>query len=61
MSERNWTRTEESRPPDGAEVEAMDGSGRVTNLTFYRGMWWLPDRSMYVYYVPQFWKPRRPK
>jgi len=43
-------------PPEGVTVETVDSEGRHQDLVYDRGLWWLPDRSMYVYYTPQAWR-----
>ena len=43
-------------PPDGVEVETVDSGGHHQTLVYSKGLWWFPDRSMYVYYVPQAWR-----
>ena len=37
----------------------MDSAGTVTELVFDRGLWWFPDRQMYVYYTPVYWQEIR--
>lgn len=54
MSE--WTPTEAMRPAPGVEVEAMDSGGHVQRLVYDSNLWWFPDRSMYVYFVPKCWR-----
>ena len=56
MSERDWTLTERELPPDGQVVHTMDSGGHVHDLQRKGSLWWFADRSMYVYYVPKFWK-----
>jgi hypothetical protein len=56
MTESDWVRTADKYPPKGEVVHTMDSSGRVQPLIFERNLWWFPDRSMYVYYVPMFWR-----
>lgn len=51
----NWTSTDVLLPPDGIEVEVLNG-GIETTLVRDGRLWWFPDRSMYVYYVPRFWR-----
>lgn len=52
----DWTPTARTFPPEGVVVSAMDGGGHVQQLIFENGLWWFSDRSMYIYYVPQFWQ-----
>lgn len=44
------------RPEDGATCIVITASGDERTLIFEKGMWWLPDRSMYVYFTPVFWR-----
>lgn len=53
---QNWISTKKSLPRDGDIVQAMDSSGNVQLLYKKGNLWWLADGSMYVYYVPTFWK-----
>lgn len=59
-SEERWYDPMTDLPPEGVEVWAMCSDGRIQTLIFSKPFWWLPDRSMYVYYVPKFWKPIAP-
>ena len=43
-------------PPEGETVETADSGGGHRLLAYERGLWWFPDRSMYVYFVPQSWR-----
>jgi hypothetical protein len=60
MSESNntsvWIRTVDQMPPEGVEVLAIDSGEHAQMLVYADGMWWFPDRSMYVYYVPVAWR-----
>lgn len=56
LSQENWTRTSEQLPEEGVEVDAMDSGGHVRRLVYENNLWWFPDRSMYVYFVPGFWR-----
>lgn len=44
-------------PPEGAVTETADSGGCHRLLVYEKGLWWFPDRSMYVYFVPQSWRP----
>ncbi len=50
-----------SSAPEGVEVETKihdaNGERNIQNLMLYCGLWWFPDRSMYVYYQPTDWRP----
>lgn len=52
----DWKVTADEWPEEGVEVDSMDSGGHVQRLVYERGLWWLPDRSMYVYYRPTMWR-----
>lgn len=51
-----WTRTEVEQPVSGEIVQTISPGGIETELLYSDGLWFFPDRSMYVYYTPEFWK-----
>lgn len=51
-----WTYTEHALPPEGLEVNTLSEGGIETTLVREGRLWFYPDRSMYVYYVPLYWK-----
>lgn len=51
-----WTPTENKLPEDNTPCRVITPSGDECDLTFYRGLWFLPDMSMYVYFTPVYWK-----
>lgn len=55
----NWIATSQQMPPQGAEVHTKvddaNGCRNEQTLKFDSGLWFLPDGSMYVYYVPTHW------
>ncbi len=57
---QDWTQTADELPPMGLVVETKidDGEGVRNVQTLMRdgGLWWFPDRSMYVYYRPTHWR-----
>ncbi len=60
MVSRDWIpTTEQSLPPERLVVETMDSGGHVQDLYYDKGLFWFADGSMYVYYVPKFWKVKR--
>jgi hypothetical protein len=54
-----WKRCEHITPPQGillwTKIEDKDGTRNKEVLIFDRGLWWMKDRSMYVYYTPTHW------
>jgi hypothetical protein len=57
----DWIRTNAELPPDGVTVETKidDRRGVRNEQTLKRlgRLWFFPDGSMYVYYVPTHWRP----
>lgn len=51
----DWTYTTDRLPPEGQAVTVLNGNIEQT-LVFERGLWWFPDRSMYVYFTPKLWR-----
>lgn len=54
-----WHIPEDRLPPDGQVVDCMTSSGAVVKLKRIGNLWFVEDGSMYVYYVPQFWREPR--
>jgi len=57
MREQDWFSPKYKLPPEGVVVNTMNSVGQVSQLKRRGGLWFVPDGCMYVYYVPQFWKP----
>ncbi len=51
-----WIRTLAIKPDSDRIVEAKDSGGYVQKLRFYKNLWWFADMSMYVYFVPEYWR-----
>ncbi len=55
-----WTKCADELPPRGVIVDTKcddeHGVRNVQTLLLDYGMWWFPDRSMYVYYRPTHWR-----
>lgn len=49
-----WRSVHADPPPEGVVVQVQNNGG--ARLVYERGLWWFPDRSMYVYYSPEFWR-----
>ena len=56
MSEQEWHNPDQLRPPDGVIVDTLNSAGQMTQLVLRGNMWWFADMSMYIYYVPKFWR-----
>jgi len=52
----DWTPTERELPEEDVVVQTMTSDGHVQAMVYDKGLWWFPDRLMYVYYTPPFWK-----
>ena len=57
MTSIQWNLTASALPPVGVKVRTMSEGGIEQTMIYDNNLWWLPDKSMYVYYTPQFWKP----
>lgn len=55
-----WVSCRDKLPPWSIDVETKiddeQGVRNVAVLRLYRNLWWLPDKSMYVYYNPTHWR-----
>jgi hypothetical protein len=60
----NWRRITTDPPPEGVvvmtKIDDEYGSRNEQSLVLLRkhGLWFTPDRSMYVYYTPTHWSPQ---
>jgi hypothetical protein len=52
----DWTPTETMPPPENVVVDAMDSGGHVQRLVRSGRLYFVEDRSMYVYFTPTHWK-----
>ena len=51
-----WTYTSMALPPEGEVVLTLDSGLNEQKLVRKGNLWFFPDYSMYVYYVPQAWR-----
>lgn len=62
-AQQAWVCTACDLPPDGAVVQTKidDGNGcrNEQDLKRQGRLWFFPDGSMYVYYVPTHWRFNR--
>jgi len=60
MQNEVWTKNCDQLPPDGEIVDTKidDDAGCRNEGTLKRrgNLWFVPDGSMYVYYVPTHWR-----
>lgn len=56
----DWISISEHMPPESqivdTKIDDEKGIRNETQLVFSNGLWWFPDKSMYVYYSPTHWK-----
>jgi hypothetical protein len=52
----NWTRWEYARPAADPDIEVITETGMHYSYHYYKGLLFLPDRSMYAYVQPEFWR-----
>lgn len=50
-----WTNTSDQLPPEGEVVMTLGENGTEQHLKRSGSLWFFPDGSMYVYYVPVKW------
>lgn len=43
-------------PPAGVLLDVITESGDERQLIWDSNLWWLPDKSMYVYFTPRLWR-----
>lgn len=58
MDSITWNATDQILPPEGQVVRTMSPGGIEADLKRLGRLWFHPDGSMYVYYTPQYWKPK---
>lgn len=51
-----WIRTSELYPESGRLVEWLDSAGNIIEGKMVGRLWFFRDCSMYIYYVPEFWR-----
>lgn len=55
-TDTTWTPVAQTLPPDDTAAEVITPGGDQRPLVYDRGLWWLPDKSMYCYFTPTFWR-----
>jgi hypothetical protein len=58
MSEQDWHKPQDMLPPENEVVETLNSHGQMTPLKRQGNLWFFADGSMYVYYVPTFWRAK---
>lgn len=51
-----FVKTSQRLPQENIAVETMCSQGHIQTLKRKGNMWWFPDESMYVYYIPMYWR-----
>lgn len=51
-----WTKTADALPAESQDVRTRDSGGHEQVLRRVGNLWFFPDMSMYVYYVPVAWE-----
>lgn len=56
----NWIKVSDCKPDINKIVETKidddKGLRNECNLIYFGNLWWLTDKSMYVYYTPTHWR-----
>lgn len=50
-----WYKTTDVVPPDKTMIEVFH-KGEQFRLWFDSGLFFLEDKSMYIYYLPEYWR-----
>lgn len=58
-TEQEWFSPKDKLPPHGEVVDTLNSAGQMTQLKRVGNLWFFADGSMYVYYLPTFWRVRR--
>lgn len=60
MSQGRWTPVgpDDEDAPAGELVTVITPGGDERDLIRQGRLWFLPDKSMYVYFTPVFWRPK---
>jgi hypothetical protein len=53
-----WIETKERRPANRQSVTWRVSGDRDVDGWYIDGLWYFADKSMYVYYVPRYWRER---
>ena len=52
-----FTETQYRTPDYGTLCEVITNGGDTRELIYDMNLWWLPDKSMYVYFTPKYCRP----
>jgi len=55
----SWKVVKQENPPKEqlilTKIDDKNGERNIARLSFDGKLWWLPNKSMYVYYTPTHW------
>ena len=51
-----WKYTADELPPERVLLETTNSQGDIGKLVRLGNLFFVPDMSMYVYYVPKMWR-----
>lgn len=51
-----WHATALELPESGTLCRVITEGLDERDLIYRDGLWWIPDNSMYVYFVPMYWR-----
>lgn len=51
-----WQYTEQCKPPENVLLDTTNSQGDVSQLKRIGNLFFVPDGTMYVYYVPKMWR-----
>ncbi len=58
--DNDWIEVRAKKPPENqivqTKIDDISGVRNESELIYSKNHWWLPDKSMYVYYTPTHWK-----
>lgn len=61
MNELSWFTVKDNNPPQDivvmTKIDDAQGSRNVGPLRLHGRLWFVPDKSIYVYYTPTHWAP----
>lgn len=56
-SHTGWTRTQDKKPPKDVTLDVLLSDSKTESKLIFDGkIYWTADYTMYVHYVPTWWK-----
>lgn len=59
FAQSGWVRVSERLPDEGVVVDTLSEGGQMQPLSRVGKLWLYHDYEGYVYYTPQFWRPKQ--